>query len=172
MFRPHSAGCADGRRALVVWLGVDHVQTPLESPRIRFMRNSSFCFSFEMTGTLSCISPPRSVLFTFQYRRGVCYNKNRWQIQWSFHSRTTAESCRKEDFTNGLHRITRTRGDGDDAVHAQNRSQSSTAQQWELNNRLKALRMNWVVVTGKNGARRLRLHWFADADCSGPPFDL
>ena len=51
-------------------------------------------------------------------------------------------------------------------------SHISNPGQLELINRLKPLRMNWVVVTGKNGARGLRLHWFADADCSGPPFDL
>ena len=44
-------------------------------------------------------------------------------------------------------------------------SHVSTTRPWELNNRLKPLRMNWVVATGKNGARGLRLHWIADADC-------
>jgi hypothetical protein len=51
-------------------------------------------------------------------------------------------------------------------------SHVSNPGQWELNNWLKPLRMNWVVVTGKNSARGLRMHWIADADCSGPPLDL
>jgi hypothetical protein len=44
-------------------------------------------------------------------------------------------------------------------------SNISTTPQWELNNGLKPLRMNWVVVTGKNGTRGLRMHWIPDADC-------
>jgi hypothetical protein len=27
------------------------------------------------------------------------------------------------------------------------------------------LRMNWVVVTGKNGSRVLRMQWTVDGDC-------
>ena len=27
------------------------------------------------------------------------------------------------------------------------------------------LRMNWVVVTGKNGSRVLRMQWVANGDC-------
>ncbi|MGA7375425.1 MAG: hypothetical protein WBW36_03700 [Candidatus Sulfotelmatobacter sp.] len=44
-------------------------------------------------------------------------------------------------------------------------SHVSTNQPWKLSNRLNPLRMNWVVVTGKNSARGLRMHWIADADC-------
>ena len=44
-------------------------------------------------------------------------------------------------------------------------SHVSTTRAWKLNNRLNLSRMNWVVVTGKNSARGLRMHWIADADC-------
>jgi hypothetical protein len=51
-------------------------------------------------------------------------------------------------------------------------SQVSTTRQSELNNRLNSPRMNWVVVTGQKGARRVRMHWITAADCSGLALDL
>jgi hypothetical protein len=35
----------------------------------------------------------------------------------------------------------------------------------EQNTERQPLRMNWVVVTGKNGSRALRMQWVADKDC-------
>jgi hypothetical protein len=35
----------------------------------------------------------------------------------------------------------------------------------EQNTGRQPLRMNWVVVTGKNGSRVLRMQWAADGDC-------
>jgi hypothetical protein len=35
----------------------------------------------------------------------------------------------------------------------------------EQNTRRQPLRMNWVVVTGKNGNRVLRMQWATDGDC-------
>jgi hypothetical protein len=35
----------------------------------------------------------------------------------------------------------------------------------EQNTERQPLRMNWVVVTGKNGSRVLRTQWAADGDC-------
>ena len=57
-----------------------------------------------------------------------------------------------------------TNGDGDDAVRARNpfRSFRSLA---GTKHRTQPLRMNWVVVTDKNGSRRLRMQWTADEDC-------
>jgi len=37
----------------------------------------------------------------------------------------------------------------------------------EQNTGRQPLRMNWVVVTGKSGSRRLRMQWMADGDCRG-----
>jgi hypothetical protein len=37
--------------------------------------------------------------------------------------------------------------------------------QQEQNSGRQPLRMNWVVVTGKNGSRELRMQWVADGDC-------
>jgi hypothetical protein len=34
------------------------------------------------------------------------------------------------------------------------------------------LRMNWVVVTGKNGSRKLRMQWVAVEDCWATQFGL
>jgi hypothetical protein len=35
----------------------------------------------------------------------------------------------------------------------------------EQNTGRQPLRMNWVVVTGKSGNRRLRMQWAANEDC-------
>jgi hypothetical protein len=40
-----------------------------------------------------------------------------------------------------------------------------SAPQHEQNTGRQPLRMNWVVVTDKNGSRRLRMQWVADEDC-------
>jgi len=37
----------------------------------------------------------------------------------------------------------------------------STPCPWTLNTERQPLRMNWVVVTGKNGSRQLRMQWLA-----------
>jgi len=40
-----------------------------------------------------------------------------------------------------------------------------SAPRQELNTERQPLRMNWVVVTGRNGTRVLRMQWAADGDC-------
>ena len=37
--------------------------------------------------------------------------------------------------------------------------------QQEPNTERKPLRMNWVVVTGSDGSRVLRMRWIEDKDC-------
>jgi len=41
------------------------------------------------------------------------------------------------------------------------RYEVSVPQQWTDDTKRQPLRMNWVVVTGKDGSRQLRMQWLA-----------
>ena len=41
------------------------------------------------------------------------------------------------------------------------RYEVSVQQQWTDDTKRQLLRMNWVVVTGKDGSRQLRMQWLA-----------
>jgi hypothetical protein len=56
-------------------------------------------------------------------------------------------------------------GDGDVAVHACNPLPGFAPRQSERNMDRQSPPMNWVVVTGKNGNRVLRMKWVATEEC-------